>query len=585
MLTALVPDPAPPIHLPFGTTFELPPLRQRFTRADGECLFREVPVPLFAEIPFRGLWKKHRAEFYERGYGLRQHNEAWFLHQWLKRGAGGYFLTSIGQESLLRVQSQTAPEAPIVLKNLVSLPPELETLLFDYQVHPARQILRAITQGSGEYGYPGAWDCSDLGTGKTYQVLAACIASGLEIAVICPRSVIMAWRRAFAHFKFPARMIRNYESLATGRRDYVKMEHYEVEKGKKMRRFQWQLDPKDTVLIFDEAHKVKVAGTLNQGLAIAAIRQRFPAVFVSGTMASNPTHMRATGRAVGLHHDDATYVQFLNRNGCYGKNKSGKGWKFCGDTKDGEFAGRRILASLHRTIFPARGARTRIEDLGDRFPETQIIAEAFETGEAAQIQQAFRDAQYAIEKLRAQGDINDDEVRNLRMSAYIRAWHASERLKVEAIIEMVHDELEENRSVALFVNFTDVREELMKKLNTRCAIYGTQHQRERDYWIDEFQADRQRVIVCNIAAGGVGISLHDLNGKHARTSIILPTNRVVDVTQALGRVHRAGGRSRSRQIILFAADTVEESICERLRNKMGQISTLNDGDLYPEDKF
>jgi hypothetical protein len=53
----------------------------------------------------------------------------------------------------------------------------------------------------------------------------------------------------------------------------------------------------------------------------------------------------------------------------------------------------------------------------------------------------------------------------------------------------------------------------------------------------------------------------------------------------LGRVHRAGGKSRSRQIVFFAAKTVEEQICSVVRSRMANIAALNDGDLRPEAKF
>ncbi len=55
--------------------------------------------------------------------------------------------------------------------------------------------------------------------------------------------------------------------------------------------------------------------------------------------------------------------------------------------------------------------------------------------------------------------------------------------------------------------------------------------------------------------------------------------------QALGRVHRAGGKSRSRQLVVFAAGSIEEEICASTRRKLNSIATLNDGDLTPVSKF
>lgn len=597
MALDIIADVSPPERLPFGNHFVMPAFRVKMA-IGGNCLYREMVVPLWAEDAFHKLWKKHLIAFLSRGYAIQSFNGKWTINQHIQEHTdhkGVYTLTAVGQEKLDIAKGAGNLGLQDVKLDLSALPSELEAKLLDYQIEPARQLLRALACGLAEWGYSGAWDCSDLGTGKTYTSLAAALAFAAaingQVFVICPISVIgcdprgggtgSGWRGAFAHFNAVPRGIYNYETLRTGNRDFVKWEHYFGEEGKKMKRLNWTLDPARTVLVFDEAHKTKVVGTQNQALAMAAMRQRFPTIFTSGTLGSDPTHMRATGRAVGLHKD-GQWLEFLKKNGCYGNHPKGKDWKFIGGPR-----GQRILQHLHYTVFPARGARIRIQDLGDRFPETQVIVEAYQTKDTQGIAKAFRDAEHAIERLKTQGDISEETGKKLRMNYYMDAWHASERAKVcgGLLEEMCEEELEEGRSVAIFMGFTDTREELMRRLKTSCGIFGTQPLDHRNRWIGEFQADRERVIVCQIAAGGVGVSLHDINGKHPRTAIILPHNSAEVVTQALGRVHRSGGRSKSRQIIPFAAGTVEEEICSAVRRKMAQIDTLNDGDLYPPKKF
>ncbi len=346
--------------------------------------------------------------------------------------------------------------------------------------------------------------------------------------------------------------------------------------GQAGRRFAWQLSPADTILLFDEVHMTKGAGTLNQALLTNAIRQKFPIICISGTLASDPTHMRATGRVVGLHKGGTDYMRFLEENGCVGKDDN---WKFCGGIR-----GRRILANINRTVFPTRGARTRIIDLGDRFPETQILAEAYETGETRQIAAAFAEAERIIEAERARG-ASASSIALLEMKSWQEAWQQSEWCKIPALCEMTEREIAEGRSVVIFVSFTRTRVELMRRLRTGCAIFGKQPPHHREACIADFQADRARVLVSQIEAGGVGISLHDLHGNHPRTAFILPSTKVVSIKQALGRVHRAGGLSRSRQVIFFAAGTIEEDILRGIRAKMGNIDALNDGDILVKHKF
>lgn len=569
---AIVPDPSPAVEVP-GVVF--PPLHAKWTR-DGECRFREVRLHLGNDGAFKSAWKKHKRTWLERGFSVRSMNGSWYVQQWLRVDGDKLTLTGIGQDKLndfVNPQAEMVLESEPIKLDLPDLPDAIASKLFEYQIEPARQLLRALQNGEQEWGYPGCWDSSDMGTGKTYQCLAAALATGLEVAVVCPLAVIPAWKRAFAHFGHFPLFVLNYESLRTGNREWVKIEPMPEGKG---RRFTWTMNPRDTVMIFDEAHTMKSTGRKTQALGIAAIRQKFPVIFASGTLARDPTEMRASGRIVGLHQGAADFERFLKEHSCEG---NGIAWKFWGGRR-----GREALARIHRAVFPCRGARVRIADLGDRFPDTQIMAESYDTGETQKIAAAFKEAEELLARMQAQGS-SENEIRMRKASAYMEAWHQSERLKVPAIIEMARLEMEEGRSVAIFCNFVDCRQMLMDGLNTKCAIYGGQNPQHREACIAEFQADKSRVIVANIDAGGVGVSLHDVNGEFPRTAIILPTNKVVSMTQALGRVHRAGGKSRSRQIIFFAAGTVEEQICEVTRKRMAQITTLNDGELYPDSRF
>lgn len=578
-----VPVTDPPVPLPAGMT--LVPLAKRPVAGGGEAHARSVKVPMHAEREFWKRWHSRKRDFLLRGFTIIKDNGGWVLQQWLSGGPGNYTLTPNGAAKLERAQSPPAdflplPEAPPVILDLPPLPHGLEEKLYDYQRQPARQLYRALMHGKTEWGFSGAWCCDDLGTGKTYTGLAAAVATGKEVAIVCPKAIIgtfpkmgnkgAGWRGAFAHFKQIPAFILNYESLRTGNREWIK------KTGNRQRAFEWTMNPEDIMLIFDEAHNLKNP-SLNRSMAFAAIRQGFSCLFVSGTMAAAPNNLAATGAAVGLHDmSKEGYERFLVQYGC--QNLGGSWWFPKGR------AAAVHLAKIHRLVFPCRGSRIRTAELGDRFPETQILCEAVETDATAAIAAAWREANATIQQLENQG-ASEGRIKLMQSTAYMDAWHRSERAKIGVIVEMVEREKEEGRSVAIFVNFTDVREELMRQLKTSCSIFGGQNQPARDKCIADFQEDRSRVIVCNTKAGGVGVSLHDVNGDFPRTAIILPTNNAVDIGQALGRVHRAGGKSRSRQVVLFAADTIEEEICASTRAKLSAIATLNDGDLRPVSKF
>lgn len=164
------------------------------------------------------------------------------------------------------------------------------------------------------------------------------------------------------------------------------------------------------------------------------------------------------------------------------------------------------------------------------------------------------------------------------LTILLRARQEIESLKTKSIIAMAKDGVEEGMSVAIFVNFDSTIDEVANALWTTCVIRGNQKESERQRAIFSFQNNEEDFIVCNIRAGGVGVSLHDPRCGKPRLSLISPTYSAQDLRQALGRVHRAGG-AHSIQRIVFAAGTCEEDACDAVATKLAQIDTLSDGDL------
>ena len=66
-----------------------------------------------------------------------------------------------------------------------------------------------------------------------------------------------------------------------------------------------------------------------------------------------------------------------------------------------------------------------------------------------------------------------------------------------------------------------------------------------------FNSDKSRIIICNIASGGCGISLHDTHGIFQRISLISPSWSVRDIIQVIGRIHRAMAKSDANNIYYF----------------------------------
>ena len=108
---------------------------------------------------------------------------------------------------------------------------------------------------------------------------------------------------------------------------------------------------KNTLIIFDESHKLKGKTSLNSKLGIFAKEQGYKILMASATSAINPMDMRAMGYILGLHNN-TSFWSWVRRNGCY---QGRFGYTFNGDKE--------ILRNLHKDVFLDRGIRLRRDEI------------------------------------------------------------------------------------------------------------------------------------------------------------------------------------------------------------------------------
>jgi SNF2 family DNA or RNA helicase len=164
------------------------------------------------------------------------------------------------------------------------------------------------------------------------------------------------------------------------------------------------------------------------------------------------------------------------------------------------------------------------------------------------------------------------------LTELLRARQKVELLKVPTIVQMAKDGRDEGNAVVVVLNFQDSVTAVSKKLRTTNTITGEDNMEHRQRLIDRFNADDEDIVVMNIKAGGLGIDLQGTVKGKPRLVLISPTYSGIDLKQALGRCHRAGG-AHSVQKIVWAADTLEESVCEKVRARMQRVSVFNDDQL------
>ena len=432
--------------------------------------------------------------------------------------------------------------------------------LFDYQKSHSEKLITSLLVN----GY--AKDGSDTGTGKTVVALTVARRLGLTPFVICPKSVVPSWKEWAEKFSYVDSHVFNYEKIRNGSTEFYT-------KNKQTKRAGcWHLDPAKALLIFDEDHRCKSAKSENSKLMIAAKERGIPTLSLGATSCSNPIEMRALGYLLDMHND-AGWWNWCLKNGC-------KRGVFGGLTFKGYAS---VLKRLHDHIYKdGRGSRIRIKDLPPgSFPDNVIVADGYDLGDVRKdVDLIYSDLKAELDELAKRKEDDVDSPLNIQL----RARQEVELYKVPIFEELAKDAVESGNSVVIFVNFRVTMEALTKRLSgvsELSFVYGAQDMGTRHSEIKKFQRDESRICICIIQAGGTGVSLHDVNGNFPRVSLISPSFSAIDLRQALGRVHRATGKSTSIQKIVFANDTVEMRVCEAVRKKLNNIDLINDDEMNP----
>jgi len=431
------------------------------------------------------------------------------------------------------------------------------TTLLPYQIQHTDILSNSIVK------HCRALDTSDTGTGKTFCAIALCKKLNLKPFIICPKAVINNWINVAKQFNVNIFGIVNYESLLNciyyhpsdlKNKRILPFLNLKVNLKEKTKSYIWNtnLIPNDVIFIYDEAHRCKNHRSMNGQLFIQLTELNVKILLISATIIDKDIYTELLVNAFKLDKTEYSPKRsYLTRH--------------------------QIMEKLHSILFPEYGHRMKIETIkqspNNYFRENKILIEPMEMENKSEIKK-----QYDIIKLALQ-NLKKKREKSSGIGSIIRALQSIELLKLPTFIRLTNEYLQKNNSVAVFFNYTSTLLQYCSYYNTKCMIYGDQSNEERNRNIIDFNNDKERIIVCNIKAGGVGLSLHDTKGQYPRVSCISPTWSAQDLLQVLGRIYRANCKTDCEQRILFCSDTYEAMVSDAIQSKIENISLLNDGDM------
>lgn len=408
-------------------------------------------------------------------------------------------------------------------------------------------------------------DGSYTGTGKTFTTAAACAQLGYSVVVICPKSIIGAWKNVLALFGVECIMVVNYEMIRTLKYRDVNGKKVDCPYVKKENStFVWDFSShpkgKNVMMIYDEVHRCKNHKSLNGRLLMSC--KNMHVAMLSATLCDKTADFGIFGMMMGF----------------YKNCKHGRSWMESILREDKNSYGKNKVNTLHKYLFPSKGSKMSLEDLGNAFPMNQVSVECYDL-----------DSDSKIKMNRYYNQIVENRDSTNKLVEINDMRQKIENLKVDILFDMMIDYHDQDKSVVVFVNYTTTYDMLINQLRKRDIFYseinGKQDAEERQDNIDRFQNNEVRIMICMIQAGGTSISLHDVSGRFPRVSIISPSYSRIELIQTLGRIFRNGGKSPCLQKIVYCAGTYEEDVAKVLRNKRETLDKVTDDDMDVECKI
>lgn len=453
--------------------------------------------------------------------------------------------------------------------NAVAIPTQLQAELRPYQ-HEGVNWLQFLR----EYQFNGIL-ADDMGLGKTLQTLTHLLIEKLSgrmqtpAIVIAPTSLMGNWRREAARFTPDLRVqiihgsqrqkhfdrLLNYDLILTTYPLIIRDEEY-------YRNYEFHY------LILDEAQAIKNA-TSRTARAVHNLRARHR-LCLTGTPLEN--HL---GELWSMYH--FLMPGFLSSQDRFTR-------LFRTPIEKQSDLGRQT--QLRNRVQPFMLRRTKEKVAAELPPKTEIIRSVALEGEQRDLYETVRLAMDA--KVRA--EINKkgfarshimilDALLKLRqvccdprLAKLEQAQQVHQSAKLELLMTLLPEMLEEGRKVLLFSQFTSMLELIEAELKQANIIYSklTGQTRKRDEAIAAFQEGDASVFLISLKAGGTGLNL-----TAADTVIHYdPWWNPAAEQQATDRAYRIGQDKPVFVYKLITEDTVEEKILKLQEQKQALADGL-----------
>lgn len=413
----------------------------------------------------------------------------------------------------------------------------------------------------------------EQGLGKTLQsIMAATLSNNFPCVVVCPASVKMNWQREWHKWTDKRAMILDDKVKNTWHRywetgmidvfivNYESLKKYFVKsmpEKKKLKRSD-QIEMKASVelikgVIIDESHRAKDPTTLQSKLLLRLCNGKEYVNLLSGTPVQNRPNDLWPQLAIMGH---------LNTFG----GKRGFLDRYCEGGRGANNL-RELNFLLNKHCFFRREKKDVAKDLPEKQRQT-IICDITTRTEYETAKHEFEDY------LRANGCTDREVAKKMQAEILVKMGvlkAISARGKMNEVKEFVEEILDSGEKLVLFCNLHSIVDMLMQMFPKAGTITGRDSMEARQRHIDNFQNDPKcQLIVCNIKAAGVGITLT----ASSRVAFVEYPWTYSDCVQCEDRTHRIGQPNNVMCTYFLGGNTIDEKMYEIIQEKRHIANTI-----------
>jgi superfamily II DNA or RNA helicase len=456
--------------------------------------------------------------------------------------------------------------------------------------------------------YPLFIDTSIMGSGKTYTTLLIAKQMSMSIGVICPKGGIMEnWRNVAKLLGVKVEFVEGYDSLRGKRSTLITQQEYEVDDKSEIyygpSDYFINLVKTNFMLVFDEFHKIK-----NKSTRSLCCRNLARACLKGGTC--RLAFLSASPYDKTEHIINLLYTMGFITNPKLAEYNPGSGTHTLLGIQEAINKGMRInkeeTQKLVNTTQDFRGTH------GKEFLR-KLFINSFKPSLVSCMPPPSIDATlnvmngyYKLDN-EMQEKLLDKAIQDLKSWYIINRKGAKinfnglsltlkdlEKAKLPLFVRKAKEILENDDygKVVLFVNYIESLDYLKNEFKEYGVvdIQGKLSVEERSKNINAFQEPTSniRVIVGTTLTGGVGVNLHDIDGRFPRTMFITPSFSMIEIHQATGRIYRVGTKSNANVRFVYGnipSKNEESKIINALARKSEVIKEILDKQVESGVKF